>query len=292
MPGSNTDVNRGAVVITGTSRGIGEACTLALSKLGFTVFAGVRRPSDGDCLKRKACGIVNPVMLDVTSSESIASAVETVIGMVGEAGLAGLVNNAGIAVAGPLELLPVDVLRRQFEVNVIGQMAVTQAFLPLLRKGKGRIINMGSKEGRMAMPLLGPYCASKFALEALNDTLRMELKPWGISVSIIEPGVIATPILQNSISTAENAMKEVPGQKRKLYEKAIVAGLKASEGIVRAAIPVEVVVKSVLHALISRRPKTRYVVGMDAHLVSIFCRLVPDRILDRVMLKGMGLQGT
>jgi len=292
VPAKNAAVNRGAVLITGTSRGIGEACTLALSKLGFTVFAGVRRLSDGDCLKRKACGIVKPVMLDVTSGESIASAVGTVTEVVGEAGLAGLVNNAGIAIAGPLELLPVDALRRQFEVNVIGQMAVTQAFLPLLRKGRGRIINMGSKEGKMAMPLLGPYCASKFALEALNDSLRMELKPWGISVSIIEPGVIATPILRNSISAAENAMKEVPGQKRKLYEMAIAAGLKASDGIVRAAIPVEVVVKSVVHAITSRRPKTRYVVGMDARLVSIFCRLMPDRMIDHIMLKGMGLQGT
>ena len=211
----------------------------------------MRKLEDGDCLKRKACGLIEPVILDVTSGESIAFAVDKVTGAVGEAGLSGLVNNAGIAVAGPLELLPVEELRRQFEVNVVGQMAVTQAFLPLLRKGKGRIINMGSKEGRMAMPLVGPYCASKFAMEALTDALRMELKPWGIGVSIIEPGVIATPILKNSISAAENAMKEVPEQRRKLYDQAIAAGLKASEGIVKAAIPVEVVVKNVVHALTS-----------------------------------------
>jgi NAD(P)-dependent dehydrogenase (short-subunit alcohol dehydrogenase family) len=292
MFNKNHAVHRGAVVVTGASRGIGEACALELSKLGFTVFAGVRKLADGDCLKRKACGLIEPVILDVTSSESIAFAVDKVTGVVGEDGLSGLVNNAGIAVAGPLELLPIEELRRQFEVNVVGQMAVTQAFLPLLRKGKGRIINMGSKEGRMAMPLVGPYCGSKFAMEALTDALRMELKPWGIGVSIIEPGVIATPILKNSISAAENAMKEVPEQRRKLYDQAIATGLKASEGIVKAAIPVEAVVKSVVHALTSKRPKIRYVVGLDAHIVSICCRLIPDRVLDWVLIRGMGLQGT
>lgn len=236
--------------------------------------------------------MVLPVLMDVSSDESIAAAAGIVSGIAGEKGIAGLINNAGIAVAGPLELLPVNELRRQMEVNVVGQMAVTQAFLPLLRRGKGRIINMGSKEGRMAMPLIGAYCASKFALEALTDTLRMELKPWGIEVSIIEPGVIATPILQYSIAAAKNAMKEVPAHKRKLYEQTIAAGIRASAGIVRAAIPVDAVVRSVVHALVSRRPRTRYVVGADARLVSMFCRLVPDRLLDQFMLKGMGLQTT
>jgi NAD(P)-dependent dehydrogenase (short-subunit alcohol dehydrogenase family) len=283
-------LERGAIVVTGASRGIGEACVLVLAKLGFMVFAGVRTIADGDCLKRKSPGNVIPVLLDVTSGGSIASAVDTVSSFVGESGIAGLVNNAGIAVAGPLELLPISDLRRQFEVNVFGQMAVTQAFLPLLRKARGRIVNMGSKEGKMAMPLVGPYCASKFAMEALTDTLRMELKPWGIGVSIIEPGVVATRILQNSISAAEKSVLAVPVSSRELYDKAIAAGLKASGAVVKAAIPVENVVESVVHALTSRWPRTRYVVGVDAQIVSICSKLVPDPLLDWIVLQATGLQ--
>src|SRR5258708_33287478 len=182
-----------SVVATGASTGIGEACALRLDRRGFHVFAGVRREVDGGALKQKASGRLTPILLDVTDASSIKSAAAAVAASLDEEGLSGLVNNAGIAIAGPLEFLPIDELRRQFEVNVIGQIAVTQAFLPLLRKGHGRIVNMGSISGRLAFPLLGPYAASKFALRALTTALRMELRPWGIPVSIIEPSGIATP---------------------------------------------------------------------------------------------------
>ena len=158
-----------SIVITGASSGIGEACALYLDELGYRVFAGVRKPAAGEALKAKASKRLAPVILDVTDVASIDRAVETVKAAVGAAGLAGLVNNAGIGVGGPLEVVPLADLRKQFEVNVIGQVAVTQALLPLLRQGRGRIVNMGSIAGRATMPFMGPYSASKFALEALTD---------------------------------------------------------------------------------------------------------------------------
>ena len=174
-------VNQMAVVVTGASTGIGAACALDCAGRGMTVFAGVRDPRAGEALAAKGGPSLIPITLDVTDEPSIARSVEVVQRVVGEAGLRGLVNNAGIAIGSPLEVIALSQLRKQLEVNVIGQIAVTQAFLPLLRRGRGRIVNMGSIAGRGTIPLLGPYSASKFALEALTDALRMELQPWGDS---------------------------------------------------------------------------------------------------------------
>jgi NAD(P)-dependent dehydrogenase (short-subunit alcohol dehydrogenase family) len=171
----------GGVVITGASTGIGEACAFHLDALGFRVFAGVRDPADGERLTRAASDRVVPVQLDVTDAGSVRSAAETVAHLLADAPLKGLVNNSGIAVASPLEFVPLDALRRQMEVNVIGQVAVTQAFLAPLRRARGRIVNMGSMAGRFASPFMGPYSASKFALEALTDSLRLEAAPLGHS---------------------------------------------------------------------------------------------------------------
>src|SRR5258708_25769309 len=173
----------GNIVITGASTGIGAACGLGLEGVGYGVFAGVRKAGDGEALKKKSSERLSPVMLDVTNEESIADAVRTV----GDVPLAGLVNNAGIVVPGPLELVPIAMWRKQLEVNVIGQVAVTQAFLPMLRAGCGRIVNMGSVAGRSALPFSAPYCASKFALEGLTDSLRMEFRRFFIAVSIVAP---------------------------------------------------------------------------------------------------------
>ncbi|MEK7693262.1 MAG: SDR family oxidoreductase, partial [Chloroflexota bacterium] len=183
-----------SVVITGASTGIGEACALHLDALGWRVFAGVRKGADGEALQRKASARLIPVRIDVTDQASIASACDAVAQELGARGLDGLVNNAGIAVAAPLEFVPIDDLRRQLEINVIGQIAVTQAFLALIRTARGRIVNIGSVSGKLATPFTGPYSASKFAMEALTDALRIELRPWKIEVSIVEPGSIATPI--------------------------------------------------------------------------------------------------
>jgi NAD(P)-dependent dehydrogenase (short-subunit alcohol dehydrogenase family) len=203
--------------------------------------------------------------------------------------LAGLVNNAGIAVAGPVEAVPISGWRRQLEVNVIGQVAVTQAFLPLLRKGRGRIINMGSIAGRATMPLMGPYSASKYALEAMTDALRLELQPWGIEVSIIEPGAIATPIWDKSSKEAAALEAATRPELTALYAGA-VAGVKGVVSkVAERAISPEAVVEAVVHALTAARPKTRYLIGRDAKLRAFMVKLLPDRLADRVLTWALKL---
>ncbi len=276
------------VVITGASSGIGEACALFLGNLGYRVFAGVRRERDGEALNRMASGRVTPILIDVTEPDSIASARDFVCSQVGPAGLAGLVNNAGIVVAGPLEILPMAALRTQFEVNVLGQIAVTQAFLPLLRQGGGRVINMGSISGKLALPLLGPYAASKFALEAITDVLRLELRQWAIPVTIIEPGTVGTPIWQKSGHAADEVVRSLPSSAQALYRQLISAVERKLEKAAGRAVPPEHVARVVARALAARRPRTHYVVGRDAKLLTILVKLLPVRMRDRLILSVLG----
>jgi NAD(P)-dependent dehydrogenase (short-subunit alcohol dehydrogenase family) len=271
------------VLITGASTGIGAACALHLDKLGFMVFAGVRRVPDGDALKQRGTDRLVPVLLDVTDESSIHQAQTTVSERIGTGGLFGLVNNAGIAVAGPLEAVPIADLRRQLEVNVIGQVAVTQAFLPLIRQARGRVVNMGSIAGRGAIPLMGPYAASKFALEALTDVLRLELQQWGIEVSIVEPGAIATPIWEKSRKEAVHLEGTTTEELRVLYGTVIAAVRKVVEQATERAIPCDAVSKAVEHALTAACPKTRYLVGSDAKLRALMIKFLPDRLSDKVL---------
>jgi NAD(P)-dependent dehydrogenase (short-subunit alcohol dehydrogenase family) len=267
-----------AVVITGASTGIGKATALRLSQAGFTVFAGVRKESDAEALNREMK--VTPVLLDVTNNAHIGDAAATIQKAVGNSGLYGLVNNAGIVVAGPLEFLPISELRKQFEVNVFAQLAVTQAFLPLLRQASGRIVMMSSIAGKFASPFVGPYAASKFALEGFSDALRRELAPWKVQVSLIEPGRVQTPIWEKSIQVAEDTAKLLPAeaqtfygaQLNKLREQAVTAN---SQGV-----PADEVAKAVEQALVSARAKIRYVVGPDAKQATVLLRLFPDRWMD------------
>ncbi|MBD2345735.1 SDR family NAD(P)-dependent oxidoreductase [Anabaena subtropica] len=280
--------NQGTVVITGASTGIGEACALHLDKLGFCVFAGVRKNSDAQKLQQKASQRLIPIFLDVTDADSIAFAVETVKNTVGDE-IFGLVNNAGIAVPGPLELLPIAEFEQQMQVNVTGQLAVTQAFLGLLRQGRGRIVNMGSISGRSAAPFLGAYNASKFALEALTDVMRMELRPWGISVSIIEPGAIATPIWEKSFTQADIAKENLSQSAQNLYGHALTAVRKQVGILASKSISSDIVAEAVVHALTAKKPKTRYLIGQDAKMGALLKYLLPDRLYDRVILYSMGL---
>lgn len=284
------------IVVTGASSGIGKACALQLDKLGLRVFAGVRREMDGEALRREASAMLIPILLDITDAASITSAVDivtTALGETGEAGLAGIINNAGIAVAGPLEFLPVSEIRKQLEVNVIGQIAVTQAFLPLLRRGQGRIINIGSLGGKIAMPFIGPYNAAKFAMEALTDALRMELRPWHIHVSIIEPGFIATPIWEKSNEAAGAIFNNLPRQADHLYSTITPAVREAYSRVGRTGTPVEEVAKVIVQALTAARPKTRYLVGRGARLGTGILQRLPDRLRDVLitwwLTKGAGL---
>lgn len=281
---SSVGENR-AVVITGASTGIGAACALHLDGLGFQVFAGVRKVLDGEALRKRASPRLTPLPLDVTDERSIRNAAALVERRVGEAGLFGLVNNAGVAVAGPLEAVPIPDLRRQLEINVIGQVAVTQAFLPLIRKARGRIVNMGSIAGRATMPLIGPYSASKFALEALTDALRLELKPWGIRVSIIEPGAVATPIWEKSQRDGAALKAAASPAIIELYRDAIAAVEQAVAEAARRAIPPDAVARAVEHALLAPRPKARYLVGTDAKIRALMAKLLPDRLADRLLTR-------
>lgn len=270
-----------AVLITGAAKGIGRACALRLAQR-FRVYAGVRAPSAGESLRAEAGANLTPVQLDVTDQGAIASAAAFMRSDLGSGKLIGVVNNAGIAIAGPLEFLPIAELRRQLEVNVIGQIAVTQAMLPLLRAARGRVVNIGSIAGKSALPIMGPYAASKFALEALTDSLRVELMPAGVDVIIIEPGVIATPIWQTSIAAADRVLDEMPPEAFEyygmLFEKmrAMVSG-NDSRGLAPDA-----VARVVEHALTARKPKTRYMIGRDAKVRSLM-RHLPDRWRDRII---------
>ena len=275
-----------AVLVTGTGKGIGAAVAGRLAELGMLVFAGVRRQADAARWREQGDARIQPVLLDVTDESSISAALQQIRFTLGAQPLTGLVNNAGIAVAGPLEFLPIAELRRQLEVNVIGQIAVTQAVLPLLRQSRGRIVNIGSISGRSALPLTGPYAASKFALEALTDSLRVELMPAGIQVSIIEPGVIATPIWDTAIKSADELIGHMSPQALEYYGPVIQAvRARALGGTVRG-LPPRVVADAVVHALTARQPRTRYLVGRDARMRAWFQRL-PDRLRDRLIARRL-----
>ena len=275
--------NARAVVITGASTGIGAACAFHLDRLGFTVFAGVRKPEDGARLQQSGSDRLIPILLDVTDQPSIQRSIEIVSERVGVTGLYGLVNNAGIAVSAPLEAIPLPDLRRQLEVNVIGQVAVTQAFLMLIRQARGRIVNMGSIAGRSTIPLMGAYSASKFALEAITDALRLEVQPWGIHVSIIEPGAITTPIWTKSAEDAVGREAIMTVELKRLYEPTVAAVRKVVGEAAKRAISSEVVAKVVEEALTAPVPKTRYLVGRDAKIRAFIGRILPDRIMDRLL---------
>jgi NAD(P)-dependent dehydrogenase (short-subunit alcohol dehydrogenase family) len=225
----------------------------------------------------------------VPPPESIGNAADSVAAAVGDAGLAGLVNNAGIVIAGPLELLPLAQFRNQLEVNVVGLVAVTQAFLPLLRVARGRIVNMGSLNGSLAPPYLGAYAASKFALEALSDALRIELRNWRIRVSIIEPGPVNTPIWEKALATADRMAGEVSADALRPYDADLAAMRRATLQAAETAAPVKKVTRAVCHALTARRPKTRYFIPLHTYFLFNQFRLVPACIRDWFVRRAIGL---
>lgn len=281
--------SRGAVLVTGASTGIGRACALELDRQGYRVFAGVRREEDGEMLRVGASGRLAPLHLDVTWESDIAAAVSAVEEACPEQGLHGLVNNAGIAVAGPLEFLPMDELRKQFDVNVLGLLAVTQAFLPLLRRARGRIVNLGSVSGRVSMPFVGPYAASKHALEAISDSLRVELRPWGIPVVLLQPGVVRTPIWDKGREAGRELRARMPADCEAYYGRALDSVQAEVAKIEGTGVPPETIARCVAHALTCRRPKTRYVLGGNARAQLFLGRLVPDRLRDWIFCKVLGL---
>jgi NAD(P)-dependent dehydrogenase (short-subunit alcohol dehydrogenase family) len=256
-----------------------------LADKGFRVFAGVRKQDDADRITQGGPSGLVPLYIDVTETESISKAVETVGTTLSDGGLDGLVNNAGVSVGGPLEIIPLERLRMQLEVNLIGQVAVTQAFLPFLRQAKGRVINMGSIAGRIASPIRGPYSMSKFGLEAFSDSLRRELHPWGIDVSIVEPGAIATPIWDKGLDRAARIVKNMPENHKRLYGEDIEVSLSSARRMSEGAIPAIHVAEAVYHALTASKPRTRYLVGKDAKIAARMAWLLPDKAMDWIFRK-------
>ena len=276
------------VLITGTSTGIGAACALDLDQRGFRVFAGVRKQSDAQRLRQQASERLTPLLIDVTDAEAIRAAVETVTAAVGDAGLDGLVNNAGVIIPGPLEFVSRDQFRRQLEVNVLGTHAVTQAFLPLLRAAAGRIVIMGSITGCITTPYWGPYAASKHALEGMADTLRLELRHWRIKVSIVEPDSIATPIWNKLQDGTNELRRDLPDDVIEPYRKDLDCMQRLANKLHRTGMSTGRVVKAVRHALCARRPKTRYPVGLRAHFAVWAKGCFPDRYVDWFILRLLG----
>jgi NAD(P)-dependent dehydrogenase (short-subunit alcohol dehydrogenase family) len=266
-----------SVLITGASTGIGEACALRLAAQGWHVFAGVRRLEDGQRLAGAATGTLEPLILDVTDEPGV----EKALGQVGDR-LTAVVNNAGVAVGGPIEYLPLDDWRHQFEVNVIGQLAVTRAALPFIRAAGpgGRVVFIGSIGGRISTPLLGPYDASKFALEAIAESLRHELRPAGIKVALIEPGAVATPIWDKGRRAADEIEAALPAEAKTRYQWAVEAVRKGIDMQEKNGVPADKVAQVVEKALTSSRPRARYLVGKDAVVMAAVARLLPDSTRD------------
>ena len=274
-----------AVVVTGASSGIGAASVAALAARGFVVYAGVRNGADAQ-RARASNPNVRPLLLDITEQRAIATAAEIV--RADGLPLVGLVNNAGIAFGGPLETIALDDLRAQFEVNDFGTVAVTQAFLPLLRLQPSRIIFVGSIAGRVAMPYLAPYCASKAALRALADALRQELAPARIDVVLLEPGSVATPIWSKGLAQCEAMLARMQANTPPYYRHAIHNVRRALEGEARSGMPVERVARAVVRAITTRRPQPSQLLGAPARIGALLA-LLPASLHDRFLRATMRL---
>lgn len=296
-------IGRKWVLITGSSTGIGRACALYLKAQGFDVLAGVRKESDGLALEQAANGVagargasgsLKSILLDVTRSESIKAAMDQIEQLTGADGLQGLVNNAGVAGLGPIEFAPIDHWRQVFEVNVIGLVACTQAVLPLLRRhvaragaGTGRVVHICSIAGRIAQPMVGPYCASKHAVEAIGDTMRLELGGQGIQTSLIEPGAIQSEIWRKGDEIAATAT--IDPRMRELYGGQIDAVIRTARQSAANAPPAELVARAVHRCLSARRAPTRILVGRDARIAAVLRRFLPMRMFDWFLLRAFGI---
>jgi NAD(P)-dependent dehydrogenase (short-subunit alcohol dehydrogenase family) len=278
-----------SALVTGASTGIGRATALRLDASGWRVLAGVRREEDAASLREAGSERLMPLLLDVTDAGQIAAAATRIDEGVGPAGLDGLVNNAGIAVPGPLETLPVDDFRRQVEVNLTAHLAVTQAMLPAIRRARGRIVFITSIGGLMAFPLFGAYHAAKFGLEAVGDVFRQELRPWGIRVSIVEPGSIATPIWERGDREVEAIAARAGDGQADLYGEEIAAGRELARKTGERGIAPEKVAATIERALTVSRPRTRYLVGADARGQALLARLLPARLVDWIVRRVTGV---
>jgi NAD(P)-dependent dehydrogenase (short-subunit alcohol dehydrogenase family) len=274
-----------SVLVTGASTGIGRATALRLDAAGWQVFAGVRREEDAEALRGAGFERIAPLILDITDAAQIAAAAAQVEAE-SDGRLDGLVNNAGVAIPGPLETLPIDDFRRQIEVNLTAHVAVTQALLAAVRRTRGRVVFISSIGGRVALPLTGAYHAAKFGIEAVGDVFRQELRPWGISVSVVEPGSIDTPIWERGERTADETATP---RREVLYGRAIEKYRRVIRETAERGIEPEQVAAAIEHALGAKRPRVRYLVGREAKLAARAKQLIPTAIFDRVVARKMNL---
>jgi NAD(P)-dependent dehydrogenase (short-subunit alcohol dehydrogenase family) len=278
-----------SALITGASTGIGRATALHLDGKGWRVFAGVRKEEDAALLREAGSERLETLMLDVTDADQIAAAARWIGEELGQAGLDGLVNNAGIAVPGPLETLPIGDFERQIEVNLTAHVAVTQAMVPAIRRARGRIVFITSIGGLMAFPMFGAYHAAKFGLEAVGDVFRQELRPWGIKVALVEPGSIATPIWERGTRTAEEVQERAGSRQEALYGQAMERLREVARDLAARGIPPEKVADAIEHALTAKRPRSRYLVGLDAKVQARLKPLIPTPLFDRIVARMMNL---
>jgi NAD(P)-dependent dehydrogenase (short-subunit alcohol dehydrogenase family) len=284
---------QGAILVTGASSGMGRACALRLDRAGFTVFAGVRKEADAQALREAGSDRLHPVILDVTDPASIDLAREKISKTIDEGGLklAGLVNNAGIGVTAPIELVPLDALRYQYEVNVTGQVAVIQAFLPLIRAEQGRIINVGSVGGKITLPFGGPLCSSKYAFESINDALRMELRPWNIEVVLVAPGSIKTAATNKLEADSKEMLKNFSQEGLRNYASAYNQFVKAFHKREDAGVGPEVMAETVFKALTVPKPRKRYPVGPLSRLLPLLAIWLPTGLFDKIRVHLFGVAG-
>jgi NAD(P)-dependent dehydrogenase (short-subunit alcohol dehydrogenase family) len=271
-------------VITGASTGIGAATARELARRGFHVLAGVRRDRDADSIRGPG---IEPLILDITNPDHIHALATRVHGDAQGRAVRALVNNAAIQINVPVEAFAIDEWRRMFEVNLFGHVAVTQALLPALFRSKGRVINISSVGGKIAMAAYGPYAGTKFALEAVSDSLRRELAPFGIQVVVVEPGAVRTEMLGRAIATAHELASTMTPEQSQRYGGLVQAVNTQAESSTRSGLPADAAAKVIAKAVTVRKPRTRYTVGRDAALLTRLVRILPDRMLDRLFAAAL-----
>ncbi|HLG88954.1 MAG TPA: SDR family NAD(P)-dependent oxidoreductase [Alphaproteobacteria bacterium] len=271
-------------IITGASTGIGAATARELARRGFHVLAGVRRDRDADAIRGPG---IEPLIVDVTNPDHIGALATRVYEDPQSRPVRALINNAAIGVNAPVETFAIDAWRRLFEVNLFGHVAVTQALLPALIRSKGRIVNISSVGGKIAMATYGPYAGTKFALEAVSDALRREIAPLGVQVVVVEPGAVRTEMAGRAIATAHEAASAMTPEQSQRYSGLVQAIAAQTTLFTDSGLPADAAAKVIAKAVTARKPSTRYTVGRDAALLTLLARILPDRLLDRVFAAAL-----
>jgi NAD(P)-dependent dehydrogenase (short-subunit alcohol dehydrogenase family) len=277
------------VVITGSSSGIGHACVARMVQSGWHVVATVRKPEDGSRLKSKFGASLSAVMMDVTDRATVTAAAEEVLSQLQGGGLDGLVNVAGVGMMRPVEYATLDDLQQIFDINVFGQIAVTQAFLPMIRSARGRIVNISSVGAHVAIPFGSPINASKSAFSRFSETLRLELHPFGVHVCEVEPGAIRTPAVEKTLGNVEAIIADLPARGAAQYGEMLKGFARRAYAREMNGSAPDVVAGAVHHALTAHRPRSRYLVGKHAKLLGTLPRILPRRLLEALLLRIAGL---